>query len=142
MGTVINNIDLYFKEYFKESKVEILKPFFLEDKMNINIKDYIEVNSAIALALQGLGLGIKNLNFMKRDWKTELKTLLSSDVNMKDIKMPKFNFKLKNKKKNLQLIQESLQEFVDNKIAIESFELKNGVFVIHFLQLMLFDTLI
>lgn len=101
MGTVINNIDLYFKEYFKESKVEILKPFFLEDKMNINIKDYIEVNSAIALALQGLGLGIKNLNFMKRDWKTELKTLLSSDVNMKDIKMPKFNFKLKNKNVNL-----------------------------------------
>lgn len=44
-------------------------------------------------------------------------------------------FKLKNKKKNLQLIQESLQEFVDNKIAIESFELKNGVFVIHFLPL-------
>ena len=101
MGTVINNIDLYFKEYFKESKVEILKPFFLEDKMNVNIKDYIEVNSAIALALQGLGLGIKNLNFMKRDWKTELKTLLSSDVNMKDIKMPKFNFKLKNKNVNL-----------------------------------------
>lgn len=38
---------------------------------------------------------------MKRDWKTELKTLLSSDVNMKDIKMPKFNFKLKNKNVNL-----------------------------------------
>lgn len=44
-------------------------------------------------------------------------------------------FKLKNKKKNLQLIQESLQEFVDNKIAIESFELKSGVFIIHFLPL-------
>lgn len=44
-------------------------------------------------------------------------------------------FKLKNKKKNLQLIQESLQEFVDNKIAIEKFELKNGVFIIHFLPL-------
>lgn len=44
-------------------------------------------------------------------------------------------FKLKNKKKNLELIQESLQEFVDNKIAIESFELKNGVFIIHFLPL-------
>jgi hypothetical protein len=26
MGTVINNVDLYFKEYFRESKVEILKP--------------------------------------------------------------------------------------------------------------------
>lgn len=44
-------------------------------------------------------------------------------------------FKLKNKKKNLQLIQESLQEFVDNHIAISSFELKNGVFIIHFLPL-------
>lgn len=44
-------------------------------------------------------------------------------------------FKLKNKKKNMQLIQESLQEFVDNKIAIKRFELKNGVFVIEFLPL-------
>lgn len=44
-------------------------------------------------------------------------------------------FKLKNKKKNMQLIQESLQEFVDNNIAIEHFELQNGVFVIHFLPL-------
>ena len=38
-------------------------------------------------------------------------------------------------KKNLQLIQESLQEFVDNGIAIEKFELKNGMFIIHFLPL-------
>lgn len=44
-------------------------------------------------------------------------------------------FKLKNKKKNMELIQESLQEFVDNKIAIKEFELKNGIFVIHFLPL-------
>jgi hypothetical protein len=44
-------------------------------------------------------------------------------------------FKLKNKKKNMQLIQESLQEFVDNKIAIEKFELRNGMFVVHFLPL-------
>lgn len=44
-------------------------------------------------------------------------------------------FKLKNKKKNLQLIQESLQEFVDNRLAIEKFELKNGVFIITFLPL-------
>ncbi len=44
-------------------------------------------------------------------------------------------FKLKNKKKNMQLIQESLQEFVDNKIAIKNFELKNGIFVIEFLPL-------
>ena len=35
----------------------------------------------------------------------------------------------------MQLIQESLQEFVDNRIAIKSFELTNGVFIIHFLPL-------
>lgn len=44
-------------------------------------------------------------------------------------------FKLKNKKKNLQLIQESLQEFVNNNIVIDHFELKNGVFIIKFLPL-------
>jgi hypothetical protein len=44
-------------------------------------------------------------------------------------------FKLTNKKKNMQLIQESLQEFVDNRIAIKNFELANGVFIIHFLPL-------
>ncbi len=80
MGSVINNIDLYFKEYFKDSKVEILKPYFLEGQTNINIKDYIEVNSAIALAMQGLGRGIKSLNFLAKDWKENLKTLLTSDV--------------------------------------------------------------
>lgn len=80
MGSVINNIDLYFKEYFKDSKVEVLKPFFLEGQVNVNIKDYIEVNSAIALAMQGLGKGIKSLNFLAKDWKENLKTLLTSDV--------------------------------------------------------------
>ena len=51
------------------------------------------------------------------------------------ITRPIYAFKLKNKKKNLQLIQESLQEFVDNNIVIDSFELKNGVFIINFLPL-------
>ena len=31
--------------------------------MKINIKDYIEVNSAIALSLEGLGIGTKEANF-------------------------------------------------------------------------------
>ena len=46
------------------SKCEILKPYFIKN-VNIsreNVKDYIEVNSAIALALQGLGEGIKKIN--------------------------------------------------------------------------------
>lgn len=62
-ASVINNIDLYFEELVKNVKCEILKPFFIEDSPKINIKDYIEVNSAISLALQGLDYGIKNINF-------------------------------------------------------------------------------
>lgn len=64
-GSIINNIDLYFQEYFTECKCEILRPYFIPDTVKINMKDYIEVNSAIALGLQGLGYGIKTLNFKK-----------------------------------------------------------------------------
>lgn len=55
-GAVINNIDLYFQEFFLNSKCEMLKPYFTKNisSLQINLKDYIEVNSAIAMALQGL----------------------------------------------------------------------------------------
>ena len=63
-ASVINNIDLYFQENFPDKKCEILVPFFAKrSNFKINIKDYIEVNSAIALALEGLGLGTKEANF-------------------------------------------------------------------------------
>jgi hypothetical protein len=63
-GTVINNIDLYFQEYLLNIKCEILRPFFLEGgNVKTSIKDYIEVNSAIALAMNALGSGIKELNY-------------------------------------------------------------------------------
>ena len=62
---VINNIDLYFQEYLKDQKCEILKPYFIPNSVKVNMKDYIEVNSAIALAMQGLGYGIRNMNFKK-----------------------------------------------------------------------------
>ena len=73
--SVVNNIDLYFQEFFNIEQCEVLKPFFLKDTMKINIKDYIEVNSAIAIAMQGVGFGIKNMNFTKHthslpDWMT------------------------------------------------------------------------
>ena len=70
--SVVNNIDLYFQEFFKTEKCEILKPFFLKENVKINIKDYIEVNSAMALALQGLGYGLKDMNFKQRTWKDDL----------------------------------------------------------------------
>ena len=64
LGAVINNIDLYFQEYMVNLKCEILHPFFVESaSVKIPVKDYIEVNSAIALAMDGLGYGNKDLNF-------------------------------------------------------------------------------
>ena len=63
-ASIINNIDLYFQENFPDKKCEILTPFFAKkSNLKINIKDYIEVNSAIALSLEGLGLGTKEANF-------------------------------------------------------------------------------
>lgn len=80
LASVINNIDLYFSELIPGIKCEILKPYFLEDTQKINIKDYIEVNSAIALALQGLNGGIKNINFNENNTWKNLKKLLTSDI--------------------------------------------------------------
>ena len=82
-ATVINNIELYFQEYFKDSKVEILKPFFIEKNNRVNVKDYIEVNQAIALALQGMGYGARTINFSGDKRTDELKSILS--MNMTDI---------------------------------------------------------
>jgi len=66
MGTCINNIDLYFQDYISEAKCEILRPYFIsETNTQLPVKDYIEVNSAIALALDGLGMINKDINFTK-----------------------------------------------------------------------------
>ena len=73
----VNNIDLYFQEFFRTEKCEILKPFFIKDSVKINMKDYIEVNSAIALALQGLEYGLKDMNFKQRTWKDDLDNIFA-----------------------------------------------------------------
>ncbi|NLC87868.1 MAG: hypothetical protein GX682_03730 [Clostridiaceae bacterium] len=90
-GCVINNIDLYFQEYFSNMKCEILKPFFISENVKINIKDYIEVNSAIALAMQGLGYGIKDLNFKKPNFADQLPDWLKLDIGNKNKKEGKDN---------------------------------------------------
>ena len=74
---VVNNIDLYFQEFFRTEKCEILKPFFIKDSAKINMKDYIEVNSAIALALQGLDYGLRDMNFKQRTWKDDLDNIFA-----------------------------------------------------------------
>ena len=66
--TCVNNIDLYFQEFFPDLDCKILKPNFVETGKNeINIREYIEVNSAIALAVQGLDMGVTGMNFKKRN---------------------------------------------------------------------------
>ena len=61
-GAIINNIDLYFKEVFVENDCEVLRPYFIS-RDNSNVKEIIEANSAIALALDGLGMSDNDLNF-------------------------------------------------------------------------------
>lgn len=82
-GALINNIDLYFEEYLENVKCEILKPSFIKISPEINIKDYIEVNSAISLALSGLGEGISGINFKKTTLMDKLPEILTMEVGNK-----------------------------------------------------------
>lgn len=83
-GCIINNIDLYFQEYFKDAKCEILKPYFIPESVKINVKDYIEVNSAIALAMQGLGYGVGTINFKNPSFLDKLPEWMKIDVGTKN----------------------------------------------------------
>ena len=81
--SVINNVDLYFQEFLPTADCKILKPSIIEGSIvQINIKDYIEVNSAIALAMQTLGEGIQSLNFKKSNFMDQIKQLLSVDISV------------------------------------------------------------
>lgn len=95
-GALINNIDLYFEEYLENVKCEILKPNFIKISPEINIKDYVEVNSAISLALSGLGAGISGMNFKKSSIMDKLPEILTMEVGVKkEKKTPKENKKIK-----------------------------------------------
>lgn len=98
-ASVINNIDIYFQEYLKDIKCEILKPYFIKNtQAKINIKDYIEVNSPIALALQGVGDGLKGMNFKKENIKDKMPEWLTMNVgSKKESTKPNKNSKLKKK---------------------------------------------
>ena len=108
LGTVINNVDLYFQEYFKDQRVEILRPYFATAEADAaNIKDIIEVNSAIALATFALKNDNKDLNFKNQvvDKWARIKEVLTSDVSSlgsgkkegggkKNFQMPKVEFSM------------------------------------------------
>ena len=77
---MINNVDLYFEEYLENVRCEILKPSFINISPEINVKDYVEVNSAISLALSGLGQGIAGMNFKKTSLMDKLPDILKMEV--------------------------------------------------------------
>lgn len=80
-AALVNNVDLYFQEYLTESNCEILKPYFINNTKDISIKDYIEVNSAISIALMGLGTGIAGMNFKKQSFVDKIPAWLKVEVN-------------------------------------------------------------
>ena len=79
----IGNIDIYFQEYFRDVQCEILKPGFINSNSKINIKDYIEVNSAISLGVQGLEKNT-GFNFIKESALNKTFNNLKTDVSVKN----------------------------------------------------------
>lgn len=61
-GVIINNLDLYFNEVLQEKTCQILVPYFLQKDSN-NLKDIVEVNTAIAIAFNGIGYNDKDMDF-------------------------------------------------------------------------------
>lgn len=112
--SVINNIDIYFQEYLKNVKCEILKPYFINNNSKINIKDYIEVNSAIGLALQGIDGIVKNVNFIKETGTKKIISLMSSNISV-----PKIN-------------EISLDEFYDKYKGLIGIVNTTGIFLLAF----------
>lgn len=79
-AALINNIDLYFQEYLEDVQCELLRPYFIQKTGDISIKDYMEVNSAIALGMMGIGEGIPGLNFKKQGMTDKIPGWLNSDT--------------------------------------------------------------
>lgn len=80
-GALINNADLYFQEYLDDVNCEVLRPYFVEGTRDLSIKDYIEVNSAISLAMMGLNEGIAGMNFRKATFADKVPSWLKIDIN-------------------------------------------------------------
>ena len=101
-GIIINNIDLLFQENFIDKKCELLIPSFVEKtNVKISIKDYIEVNSAIALALHGLDGKKHEDNFnVKGSFFDDVKKMFSTAGKI-ERKKRRIQFSFKDSFKNL-----------------------------------------
>ncbi len=90
-AALINNVDLYFQEYLSDTECEILKPYFIERTKDISIKDYIEVNSAISIALMGLGEGVTGMNFKKKTLADQIPSWMKVEANPNKAKKERKN---------------------------------------------------
>ena len=115
-GANINNLDLYFNEYILNIETEILKPYFLEfASIKTSIKEYLEVTSAMAIALDGLENIDKNLNFYKKAV-SNVKQIESADnVNKKE----SINDTEENETKEIKENIEKNIEVENNEIILE-----------------------
>ena len=107
-AALINNIDLYFQEYLSEVNCEIVKPHFIRQTKDLSIKDYIEVNSAISIALMGLGEGISGMNFKKATISKNVPDWLNIEI-----KPGKTKNKSKKIKKSADFLKFDLSEKLD-----------------------------
>ena len=126
LAMAINNVDLFFQENLPHQKCEILLPYFIEkNNTKINIKDYIEVNSAIALGMQGVGFGQREFNFQTE--KRNLWEILNGDVKQP----PSF---LKNKISLKDLFKSDLKTDLDlfEKTAIRGIATVLMIFILYF----------
>ncbi len=131
-ATVINNIDIYFEQYLPV-QCEILKPPFAKESIGgINIKDYIEVNSAVALALQGLGEGIKTMNFIKPSLTDRLPDWMKIELGSKSDKK---EGKHKDTEKKKKIINNDFKSPITKveKNLLRSFGGTFGLFIIYVL---------
>lgn len=90
-GIAINNVDLYFQNYFDNIHCEMLRPSFLKtSSLKVSVKELMEANSATALALEGVGEGIPELNFKSNGGGT--KSIGGIEITgVPDLKLPEFN---------------------------------------------------
>lgn len=101
-AVTINNVDLYFQENFPSMRVENVKPFFLSQQDKATQNEIIEVNSAIAIALNGLGMVDPDIDFSGA-----AKKVMRANP-LKDV------FEKVNLKAKITDIKESFKEFGEN----------------------------
>jgi len=114
-AALINNIDLYFKEYLEDAECVILKPSFIDQaKTKINVKDYIEVNSAIAMAITALQEKKYNINFLHGKGPNKTKSGATAKGTNTKLTMPKleFDFKSALDKIDVSLIRGAISVFL------------------------------